>query len=320
LVSCTKTEIHPVSKVVTAYGNDNVIRNSLVLKAGVFKDSLTQQFTLRWSTNDQTLKSNPRVVGLGSSTLAGYKLSYPFRLGDKISSWLAVNTSNPYWVNKAVAGYTSTKLLPVSSGGVAGSNIEAALSYNPDFIFVSLPSNDAVNGISVIKTLSNYRLIDSISSSKGVIVFFETTQPRTSSTALQQKLLVELGDSVRRLWPKRYVEGFNDVVDKLAATPATILLKYDTGDGIHLKTEGNQFIADKLFARWLGYFKPITNVSYYRIETSVNKINWTLFDKIYESNTTRKNYAVFKDNDVHYFRVKAIFDTGASSKYSNIAF
>lgn len=70
--------------------------NDTTLYAGVYRNSDTT-FTLRWNTNDKTLANSPRVVGLGSSTLAGYLLSYPDRLGDKISAWLTDNTSSLHW-------------------------------------------------------------------------------------------------------------------------------------------------------------------------------------------------------------------------------
>jgi lysophospholipase L1-like esterase len=292
--------------------------SDVVLNTGIYKNSISQ-ITLRWATNDKTLTNAPRVVGLGSSTLAGYRLAYPYRLGDKISLWLTRNTTRPTWINKATYGNNSVKTLPVSLGGVTGQNIETALSLNPDFIFLSLPSNDPATGIPVKVTLANLRKIDSIALSKGVPVFFETTQPRNTSNINIQIALKQLADSIRKIWPKRYVEGFNKLVDRNASTPSKLLPRYDSGDGIHVTSEGNQFIANSLFRTWQNYFKPVTGVSKYIIETSTDRINWKQFDVINSGNTVKKVYNI-SSSTVRYYRVRSLYENGIYSKYSNIAY
>ncbi|RYY11624.1 MAG: hypothetical protein EOO04_34920, partial [Chitinophagaceae bacterium] len=103
----------------------NFETNLRPLKAGIFNNG--KSFTIRWTNSQKTLLDSPRVVGIGSSTLAGQGLTAPDRLGDKIQAWLNSNTTNPFWNNLAVSGYSSINLLPVANGGNLSTNIEAAL-------------------------------------------------------------------------------------------------------------------------------------------------------------------------------------------------
>jgi lysophospholipase L1-like esterase len=286
--------------------------NDTTLHAGVYRNS-DNSFTLRWNTNDKTLTTNPRVVGLGSSTLAGYLLSYPDRLGDKISAWLTNKTTSPTWINLSVAGYASANLLPTAEGGTAGTNIDSALNSHPDFIFISLPTNDVANGLTNTAIMANFRYLDELALNSGVPVFWETTQPRTTFSATQQTQLKVLADSIRAAWPTRYVEGFSTVVNTAASTDAEINPVYGAGDGVHLNSAGNQLIADSLFARWTRYFQPVTGV--FIIETSADGNTWTTFDTV--SDTVKKTY----NNTytaIQYFRVRTKYSNGTYSAYSNV--
>lgn len=280
--------------------------NDTTLHAGVYRNS-DNTFTLRWNTNDKTLTTSPRVVGLGSSTLAGYLLSYPDRLGDKISAWLTANTSSPTWINLSVAGYASANLLPTAKGGTAGTNIDSALNSHPDFMFISLPTNDVANGLTNAEIMANFRYLDSIALNNGIPIFWETTQPRTTFSATLQTQLKVLADSIRAAWPARYVEGFSTVVNTAATTDAEINPVYGAGDGVHLNSAGNQFIADSLFARWTTYFQATTGT--YIIETSSDGNTWTIFDTV--TDTVKKTYSNTYTT-TQYFRVRT------NSTYSNI--
>jgi lysophospholipase L1-like esterase len=271
------------------------------LYTGIYNNGAT--FTLRWNTNDQTLNNAPRVVGLGSSTLAGYLLTYPDRLGDKINAWLKTNTTNPVWTNLAVGGYSSADIMPT---GNKATNIDSAINANPDFIFISLPTNDIANGLTNAQILANFSLLDSIALSHGIPIFWETTQPRNTFTTAQQTQLKSLADSIRNKWPTRFVEGFSTTTEP--GTIAQIKTEYSAGDGVHLNTTGNQQIADSLFARWKRYFVPGTVT--YVVEISTDGKNWSQSD---ETTDVKKTYA-FTKNGLQYFRVK-VKNTDA---YSNI--
>lgn len=293
----------------------NFETNLRPLNAGIYTSG--QNFTLRWTTSQKTLTDSPRVVGIGSSTLAGQGLQSPNRLGDKIQAWLSSGTTGSFWNNLAVSGYSSINLLPAANGGNVSSNIEAALSYNPDFIFVSLPSNDATGGLTVNQSMANYRTIDRLAAAKGVPVFFGTTQPRNSTVEVQQRLK-DLADSIRAAWPDKYVESFIDLFDASAGTPAAANPQYLQSDGIHFTSEGNQYVANRLFTRWSAYFQPIEGVRSYTIQKSSDSLNWTDFDLVTNPNIVKKSYTRV-GSDSTYFRVKANYTNDGSSAYSNAA-
>lgn len=301
---------------LSSFSTDKKDTSSLNLRAGIY-DHGNNTYTLRWATNDKTLNTAPRVLGIGSSTLAGYLLTYPDRLGDKIATWLSSNTSNPVWINLAVGGYSSTNLMPTADGGNAGTNIDSAINSNPDFIFISLPTNDVGNGLSNIQILHNFRKLDTIALNKGIPVFWETTQPRNTYTTAQQTQLKVLADSIRAVWPQRYVEGFSNTVEVPATTDALIKTGYGAGDGVHLNTSGNQQIADSLFARWKSYFQPITGVAGYIIETSTDGITWSQLDAVTDPTLVKKTYTNTATT-VSYYRVKAQYTDLTFSAYSNI--
>lgn len=285
------------------------------LNGGIFVSG--NNFVLRWASNATTLTSAPKVIGIGSSTLAGYGLSAPNRLGDKIQAWLTSNTTAPVWVNLGVSGQNSGNLLPVAEGGVPGNNIEGALLQNPDFIFVCLPSNDPASGISVVQSMANYRRMDELAKAQGVPVFFETTQPRTAYNETMQLMLKQLADSIRTNWPNRYVEGFLNLVDNSSGTSAAILPQYAQADGIHLTSDGNQLVANELFARWQSFFQPITGVQQYVIESSTDGNTWSSFDVVTNQNLVKKQFTR-TGNNAMYFRIKANFINGGSTPYSNV--
>lgn len=286
------------------------------LYAGAF-DHGNNTFTLRWTTNQQTLTTSPRIVGLGSSTLAGSVLSPPNRMGDLIQSWLNTNTTSPTWINLAVGGYDSRNLMPTALGGTAGHNMDTALRANPDFIFISLPSND-VAVLSTAQILANFRMLDTMALNKGIPVFWETMQPRTGFPAGQQATLKSISDSIRAIWPTRYVEGFNNTVDVNASTPAVIRAEYAYGDATHLNPAGTQVVTNELLARWQAYFQPIQGVSGYIIEASADGNSWSQFDVINNAATVKKTYNK-PTGGLQYFRVRAQYTNSTYSAYSNSA-
>lgn len=303
--------------LVFIYPPAGFFTNLTQLNAGAF-DHGNNTFTLRWATNNNTLSLSPRVVGLGSSTLAGYGLNSPDRLGDKIGAWFNSNTSGASWNNLAVGGYSSVNLMPVSQGGTAGTNIDSALKYNPDFLFISLPSNDVGNGLSNAQILANLKKLDTMALNKGIPILWETTQPRHQLNAAQQTQLKVIADSIRAIWPKRFVEGFNNIVDATASTDAVIKTEYSYGDGVHLNAQGVLQIASSLFARFQSYFQPIIGVSGYVVEASTNGSSWSQFDEVTNPVIVKKSYTK-PSGGIQYFRVKANYTNGTSSPYSNIA-
>ncbi len=278
-------------------------------------DNGNNTFTLRWTTNDKTLTTSPRMLGLGGSTLYGTGATPPGRLRDLIQSFLDNHATSPTWIDLAVYGYSTDSVMPTNEGGRAEHNIDSALRANPDFIFVALPSNDATSGNSIAKWMANLRHLNQLAWARGVPIFFETTQPRTSATPSQQTEIKQVADSIRKAWPDRYVEGFSSVVDKTATTDAVILGTYDSGDGTHMNNTGVKFIGDSLAARLLKYFVPVTTVVNYAIDTSQDGATWKPLETITDPNIVKKTYNRASTIPL-YFRVKATYKDGTVSDYS----
>lgn len=289
-----------------------VPQRNLRLQAGAAANS-NKTFTLRWATNAQTLHIGPRIVGLGASTLAGYGLASPNRLGDRILSWLSAHTYNYSWSNLAVPGSISRNILPLADGGEMGRNIEAALKQNPDFIFVSLPSNDPVNGITVLESIANLKKVDSLARVRGIPVFIETSQPRTAANTEQQTMLKEMADSIRAIWPDRYVEGFKPFADPSGI--AKILPLYDNGDGVHLNAAGIQVLASNLFERWMEYFTAVKGVKRYTVDSSLDRTAWSPFYMEPDMNTVKKIFP-HHNPGTHYYRVRAELADGSYTPYT----
>lgn len=314
-----KIFIEATGGIDVVIAENNVFSTNLTkLNAGAI-DNLNNTFTIRWATNDRTLTNSPRVFGMGSSTLFGYLMSYPDRLGDRIQLWLNDYTTNPTWMNVAVTGYTSQNVQSVSNGGIDGHNIDTALKANPDFIYLVLASNDPANGLTVQESMANYRRLDSIAFSRGIPLFMNTTQPRTGFSSTLQTQLKVTADSIRAAFPDRYVEAFKIVADTLAATDAVIRHEYDIGDNTHLNPEGIKLVANSLFKRLQQYFQPIYGVSQYVVEASSDKTSWFAFDVISDQNIVKKTYSRSSTTAYRYFRVKAVYENGTSSTFSNVA-
>ncbi|WP_153799833.1 SGNH/GDSL hydrolase family protein [Foetidibacter luteolus] len=281
----------------------------------VTKSAAGYRFTLKWGVNNKTLTDTPKIVGIGASTLAGFRMSFPERLTDKIDAWLSQNTTGHSWTNLAVAGYTSFDVHTVERNGDPAHNITKALSYNPDFIIMCLPGNDVMTGVKLDTTIRNYREIDSICKANDVVLFIETTQPRNDFDSLQQVKSRALADSVRKLWPDRYIEGFNILLEP--GSIARILAPYVIWDNIHLTGAGTSLLVNEVTQRWLAYFQENTGVYSYTLESSLNGSDWSIFDVITDPSVMKKSFTR-PDTRKRYFRIKANYQSGESSSWSNV--
>ncbi|WP_153799832.1 SGNH/GDSL hydrolase family protein [Foetidibacter luteolus] len=288
-------------------------RNSLQLAAS---EVLGHKFSLVWGTSSKTLTESPVVVGIGGSTLYGQGLSFPDRLGDKINAWLQENTVSPSWINLAQNNFRSSDIHTVASGGNPNYNIDKALSYKPDIIFIALPGQDVADNIPLSTTLQNLREIDNLCKAKGAVAFLQTAQPRSVfSDANEQKLEV-MADSIRQAWPDRYVEAFTDIKDYSTSRPASLLPAYSQADSSNLSGAGNQPVANRLFERWQNYFQATVGVSSFSIQTKTDQTDWVAFNYITDPDILKKTFSKPDIRKRHY-RIRADFKNGQSSPYSN---
>jgi hypothetical protein len=115
-------------------------------------------------------------------------------------------------------------------------NVTKALSYHPDIVLVSFPTNDAAADYTLAETMTNLRLIYHEVLSAGKICYITTSQPRTSLATSQQQLLKRMRDSVLAEFPVYSLNFYNSIVaaDSLSINPV-----YNF-DGTHVNNGGHQ--------------------------------------------------------------------------------
>jgi lysophospholipase L1-like esterase len=193
-----------------------------------------------------------KVVIMGSSTAAGsgattYQLSWAGRLTDNFNK----NTSDgldTVFYNIAVPGHNTYQELPTGYIPPTGRpnpdplcNVTAALSYNPDVIIISLPSNDVGNGYSLTETMNNFRMMYNSITASGAKCFITTTQPRNDYSLIQRQALLETKDSITAQFGLFTINFWDDLV----TSDGLYMLRSDRKDptsNIHPNDLGHDFL------------------------------------------------------------------------------
>jgi len=181
-----------------------------------------------------TAQTKYRVVVLGSSTAYGVGATVPD------SSW--VGRTKIYYksthqldtlINLAVPGSFSdsgVKLLPT------------ALSYNPDMVLISFPSNDIVAGLGVPLYMSNLRKMYNTVTAAGKRCFISTTQPRTD---LYNEFTLKVArDSVLMEFPANYMQFYDPLVLPGTYDPNPLYVV----DGVHPNNAGHKLLFQAVVA------------------------------------------------------------------------
>lgn len=188
-------------------------------------------------------------VVLGSSTAIGAGAS------SIESSWVGVVSERMVDEgvqvhNIAKGGYTTYHALSSSCVVEFGRpksdplhNVDQALNYSPDVVLINFPSNDAVSGFSYIETAFNLMLIRQHLSERNVISIVLMSQPRNTSTVIQQRAS-DLDNLLKPLLGDCYV----DLQPLLKSTSGGLSIQYDAGDGIHLNDEGHKVVGDAVIS------------------------------------------------------------------------
>ncbi len=144
---------------------------------------------------------------MGSSTAAGLgESSYQLSWAGRLEASFKTNTTDGIdttFYNIAIGGYTTYQEMPSSyippaarpSPDVAH-NVTKALSYSPNIVIMSLPSNDVGAGYSITETMDNLRLMYNSITASGALCYITTTQPRNDYSVLQRKALFDTKDSI----------------------------------------------------------------------------------------------------------------------------
>lgn len=177
------------------------------------------------------------VVILGSSTAAGLGPANPLdSWASRYERYLKQNGINVRLTNLAASGYVSYQLMPTGYLPPFARpfpdprcNITKALKLLPHAIIINLPSNDTDAGYGLEEQLRNLKLMSEMAQEQGVKVWITTTQPRMFYPD-QVRRQEGLRDSIYETFGNQAIDFWSELGD-CAGWP---LLRYDSGDGVHL--------------------------------------------------------------------------------------
>jgi lysophospholipase L1-like esterase len=122
------------------------------------------------------------------------------------------------------------------------SNVTKALSYNPDIVIISFPTNDITAGVPQSIFLSNLHAMCNAVLAAGKICYMATTQPRDNLDSSESTALVQGRDSILQEFPAFGFDFFAPLVDPNPANVAQINPIFNSGDGIHPNNAGHQLL------------------------------------------------------------------------------
>jgi len=189
-----------------------------------------------------------KMVILGSSTAQGFGASVPD------SSW-ARRLATYYGkrvkiVNLAKGGYTTYHMLATGKANPAGRpavdtmrNITAALKEHPNYLILSMTTNDVAAGFGVEEYLSNIEEVRLIALANGIKrVWVTTPTPRNLPTEERRKLLKE----IRARLLQKYGKDGIDIYGILEGDDYKLSKTYDSKDGIHSNDAGHRLLFLKI--------------------------------------------------------------------------
>lgn len=263
---------------------------------------------------NNTLLNNPVISIIGSSHSISLGLSGAQTLQAKIQAWFDANHGGATINNLGVAGEYTDHWLPTAQGGLADRNIDAALSYNPDIIFVIGPTNDAQFNTPAQAT-ANLQIIHDYGRQRGAIVIIHSTLPRGDYNAIDQQDLADEDALWRAAFTYKYIDLFNSVLRDTGAGIAVPNLTYFQGDEIHLNDAGTTVQANAIIALLQRELRANTAYVQFEIERSDDgATGWVLFDTIIDQQVIRKTYS----KEPGYYRVRAMLKDGSYTSYSNV--
>jgi len=137
-----------------------------------------------------TNSSKRTIVVMGSSSAYGWRSTVPdSAYVRRLQADLHYYSRGDTIIDIAFPGNTTYVCLPTGTSVPAyapapdpSMNVTAALSYNPTFVIISLPTNDIANYYSDTETLNNYKTITDALDAAGVPYIITGTQPRDLAT------------------------------------------------------------------------------------------------------------------------------------------
>ncbi len=190
------------------------------------------------------------IVILGSSTAFGYGTSSPDSSWvSRFKKYVQLIDSNNEVINLAKGGFTTYNIMPSDYIPQKGKrypdvncNITMALKYNPQAIIINLPTNDTECGYTIMEQINNYKVIVEAANKVNVHVWITTPQPRTNFDYTHRQKLVEMKDSLCRVFKNRVIDFWTE----LELEDGEINPIYSFKDGIHLNDLGHKILYEKV--------------------------------------------------------------------------
>lgn len=265
---------------------------------------------LSWDHTD-LIPDDLDVVVLGSSTAEGIGASVADSAWvGRLDNWLGDYSSTYTLTNLAVGGFTTYHIRPDGSDNGSNPsvdtdhNITKALSLNPDYLIINLPSNNAASEIPVETTMEHYREIKALADQAGIKTFIITPQPRNFGPSSNKRvILMEELDSVRAGFGSYVIDVFDSLADDNGMIEPTL----DTGDGVHLNDNGHAYIFSEVKAKLLQF---LTHFEIYRAPESGG--NFNMIGRIENGFTSYEDINLLP-GQTYYYKIKAVNQNGSSA-------
>ena len=268
---------------------------------------------------------------MGSSTAYGVGAStYANSWAGKIDSFYNQNTTDgldTVFYNISFPAYDTYQEMPDDFVPPPGRplpdqeyNVTKALSFNPDIVLISLPSNDINYGYSKHEMISNLKLMYStILATGSTICYITTPQPRNDLDQSHRDSLLSMVDSVNFAFGPFAVNFW----DGLVTTDGLSMLRDEyrsPSSPVHLNDSGHYLLFEKLIDKSIfGLAGPValrlTNFKA-QIQHSSVLLHWHT-----EQQGPHTNFELQKSSDAHSFETvftQNITEARQSSDYSAI--
>lgn len=200
-----------------------------------------------------------KVVVLGSSTAWGNGLP------NRDSAWTQqyarylkqYHNDADTLILKAIGSSTTQNMMPSGTPGYTvpatgltynvdtSSNITKAISYQPDFIIINMPSNDEARSFPLSKQVENFRVLKQVAADNNIPLWVTTSQPRSNLGYAAAQRLAQLKDSINLIFGDKAIDfwsglGYpNGYIDSI----------YNSGDDVHFNATGQRILFERVVAK-----------------------------------------------------------------------
>lgn len=267
-----------------------------------------------YSFND-TLLADPTIVFMGSSTSISFGLPSNQTIEYKLQQH-----ANAEWGGATIVNIGggdaqwSEHWLPTAQGGDVIHNIDKALSYNPQFILLFGPTNNAAHTTKE-KWLADLQTIVQYARERGAMIFLMSPGPRTPFNSTEQTYLSDSAALQLAAFPYLMYDAFNSPL-RTTGGAAVSNPTYYQGDLTHLNDAGTTLLTDTLLIPILEReLRPNTAYKNFIIEKSSDGVSgFTVFDTITDQQLISKTYT----KEYGFFRAKATLKDNTALPYSNV--